>query len=420
MYTYYSLYVLILLLFIIAVYIKNTGDFPFPSHKRAMMQLLIEALQMLSTLSFCAFIYQAMLLQDIKYMKLQKLYQFYINFTIFYFLIMLLFPDFVRKSIPLFVVSRIIIYLISIVFYYHIAKNLHIVFFRYLFFAITALFVTGILAIIDSTVYQETSVYTGFQYLCYGYLLENICFIAAFIYKYFKIDNEIDEVARQHEIQLFNNKIEMQQQLFQQQLVLEQQRNKITADLHDEIGSSLSSLQINSAIANRLIKDNPNEAQRVLGKIEDQSQSIAEKIGDIIWSMKPGKEEFMTISTRIKNFANDILGATTIDYEIKIDTAIDEQIKDIMTRKNVVLITKEAINNAVKYSQASAVVVTFSIEQNTIFLEVKDNGLGFDATQIKGNGIANMQKRVTELKGSFNIFSNASTGTTISVSIPCN
>ncbi len=212
-------------------------------------------------------------------------------------------------------------------------------------------------------------------------------------------------------------KFAIQKRNFQQQLALEQQRNKITADLHDEIGSSLSSLQINSAVANQLMNSNTEKAQFVLDKIEMQSQNLADKIGDIIWSMKPGKDEFMTMSSRIKNFANEILGSTNINYVIKIDPIIDTEIKDIPTRKNIVLITKEAVNNAVKYSKANLININLKIENNLMYLEISDNGFGFDTSNVSGNGLNNMKKRVEELNGKFEVESNKK-GTKISVEIP--
>ena len=217
---------------------------------------------------------------------------------------------------------------------------------------------------------------------------------------------------------IYKRRLAKQKALLKQQKALEQQRNKITADLHDDIGATLSSLQINSAVAHRLMTKNPQEAQRVLEKIEHQSQNIADKIGDIIWSMKPGKDEFMTISTRIKNFANDMLGNTAIAYEVIINPLLDVQIKDITTRKNIVLITKEAINNTVKYSQATTILITLSIEQNAIVLQIEDNGIGFDTSKVKGNGMANMRKRVEELNGEFSINSTTNKGTSIKALIP--
>ncbi len=216
-----------------------------------------------------------------------------------------------------------------------------------------------------------------------------------------------------------SRKLARQKILFQQQMALQKQRSKITADLHDDIGASLSSLQINSAVANQLIHKNDKEqASIVLDKIETQTHALADKIGDIIWSMKPGKEEFMTMSSRIKNFANEILSATNIVYEIKIDASIDTIVNDISIRKNIVLITKEAINNAVKYSNANRLTLDLQLIQNTLQLKITDNGTGFNVTEINGNGINNMRKRVQELNGVFDIISNPQAGTIITAQIP--
>ncbi|MBC7641009.1 MAG: hypothetical protein H7174_01515 [Flavobacterium sp.] len=204
--------------------------------------------------------------------------------------------------------------------------------------------------------------------------------------------------------------------ILHEQLILEQQRNRITADLHDDIGATLSSLQINSSVANQLINKNPVEAQKILEKIENQSQNLADKIGDIIWSMKPGKDEFMTMSLRLKNFANDILGSTNINYKIKVDKKIDTSILNITARKNIVLIVKEAINNVAKYSHANQLNIKLELISETIHIEIMDDGIGFDINRTSGNGIENMKKRVEELQGKFTITSD-STGTKILATI---
>ena len=213
-------------------------------------------------------------------------------------------------------------------------------------------------------------------------------------------------------------KLQRHKTFFKQRLALEQQRSKITADLHDDIGATLSSLQINSAVANQLIKTNPSEAQKVVSKIEMQSQNLADKIGDIIWSMKSEKNEFMSMSTRIKNFANDILGSTEIKYIIKIEPILDTLIKDFTYRKNIVLLIKEAINNVAKYSKATHLEVNLTVIKNQLQIEIIDDGIGFNNNQTLGNGIPNMKKRVEELKGNFSINSNLNQGTIILVTIP--
>lgn len=213
-------------------------------------------------------------------------------------------------------------------------------------------------------------------------------------------------------------KLNKQKILLAEQKSLEMQRYKISADLHDEIGSSLSSLQINSSIANFLFENSPEEAQDILKKIENQSEHLSDKIGDIIWSMKPGEEEFLTLTSRIKNFTNDILGSTDIKYEIKIDPKIDSLVKDIAYRKNIILFVKEAINNVAKYSRASALAILIAVENKCIKISISDNGVGFDVSKIKGNGVGNMQKRIEEMSGVFAIDSVTGSGTTVSGTIP--
>ncbi len=213
-------------------------------------------------------------------------------------------------------------------------------------------------------------------------------------------------------------KLVRQRVKFQEQLALERQRQKITADLHDDIGASLSSLQINSAVASQLLNSDKDSAKAILSKIEMQAQSLAGKIGDIIWSMKPGKEEFMTLSSRIKNFTSEMLGGTRMGYAVNVHPDIDELAKDITVRKNIVFILKEAIHNAVKYSRGNYVAVSLQYKDQTIYMQVVDDGAGFNPEQVKGNGIGNMHHRAAELGGTLTITSTPEKGTAVSAEIP--
>lgn len=208
-----------------------------------------------------------------------------------------------------------------------------------------------------------------------------------------------------------------QQNSFKEQLALEAQRNKITADLHDDIGSTLSSLQINSAVAGKLIeKDQIKEAQNVLKNIEHQSQKLSENMSDIVWSLKPNNDALMTLSTRIRNIVSEILGSSDINYQIDIDEIINIEITDFSIKKNLILIIKEALNNAVKYSKADTVSIRLKSKTNEYQLEIKDNGNGFDQKNLNGNGIGNMKRRTAEMNGFFEIISENETF--IKISIP--
>jgi signal transduction histidine kinase len=218
-----------------------------------------------------------------------------------------------------------------------------------------------------------------------------------------------------HNRRLLNHKRE-----FLQQKALEQQRKKITADLHDDLGATLSSLQMSSNIANRMMDEHPEQAKGIIRKIELQSQQLSDHIGDFIWSMHVDGNEFMTLSNRIKNFVSDILGNTEMQYRVNIDSNIDTSIRDVGIRKNIVLIVKEAVNNAAKYSQATHIDIELHKDEKQITLMVMDNGIGMQhvGDKVNGDGLYNMRKRTVELNGYFEIITSPNNGTTISCKIP--
>jgi signal transduction histidine kinase len=405
-YGYYSLYIATLLLFVITVYIKDTGDFPVKSERRNIMQLIVDGLQMLSAVLFCSFIYHAMVWQDVKYEKLKKAYHSYIGFTVFYFIIMFFFPHFVRVSLLFFVITRVIIYFISFLFYYHIGKELKVVFFRYLFLATTFLFISGILALWDSTANAKTSVYTGFHYLCLGYFFENICFIGAFIYKYFIVDEEKHEVEHQHEVQLFSTKIEIQQQTMEY----------IGKEIHDNIGQKLT---LASLYTQQLEQENktPNIKENIDNISILIDESLAE-MRELTKSLTDNSIEDNIIYKLIEEECERVrkLNLCTVKF-------ISNQRKivlDYQTKAILVRIVQEFFQNSIKHSGCKNLTLQLHVSEKKVVLILIDDGKGFDSGKIYSNGIGlkNMKKRTEMLEGSFVLESKINMGTKITVTIP--
>lgn len=211
-----------------------------------------------------------------------------------------------------------------------------------------------------------------------------------------------------------------QKRALRSQLQIEQERNRITADLHDDIGSTLSSLQIYSDIAYNLIDKDKEKAKSLLQQIAAGTSKISENIGDIIWSMKPNQAYALSFESRIKNIVSEALGPTDIDYEFQLDPSVDEKLTCIACRKNLILIVKEAINNIAKYSRAAKVNVSLQYQNKYCLLNIKDDGVGMNADEKKfaGNGLFNMQKRMNEIGGTFEIISSAGNGTEIICRFP--
>jgi signal transduction histidine kinase len=205
-----------------------------------------------------------------------------------------------------------------------------------------------------------------------------------------------------------------------QKLQIVQLQNKISQDLHDDVGSSLSSLQVYSSVADQVMDSQPEKAREMLRKITRESGSLMDNIGDIVWSMKTEKEQIINLESRIKNFVSDVMGAANINYSVQIEEGTVGLIKNMTARKNILLIIKEAVNNTVKYSKAKNVSVTIKKLAGQLCVQVADDGIGFDKTMTiaKGDGLGNMRKRVAELKGIFEISGGPGKGTTVSALFP--
>lgn len=199
----------------------------------------------------------------------------------------------------------------------------------------------------------------------------------------------------------------------------EQERERIASDLHDDIGASLSSLQIYSTIAEQSVIEQPEKTVELLRKIAQQSNQLLENMGDIVWSMNPVNEHSVTLEAKIKNYGVELLNDRNIRFTYQINEGVETLLKGVAVRKNILLLIKEAMNNIAKYSNAANASLSMHSNQERLFLEIKDDGVGFDVSvQGAGNGLKNMFRRAVELKGNFNVAATVNGGTIITTVIP--
>ncbi len=191
-------------------------------------------------------------------------------------------------------------------------------------------------------------------------------------------------------------------------------RQKISQDLHDDIGASLSSLQIYGAIAEQTFAENPVKAMDMIKKMSSQSKQVMENMNDIVWSMKSNAAATTTLEAKIKNYGVELLSDKNIFFQYKINPETESLLQSMLARKNILLIIKEAMNNIAKYSKATEADLQLTIENGNCILRIKDNGVGFDIQHPNdGNGLMNMQHRALELKGTLTIRSSPGEGTAI-------
>ncbi len=192
-------------------------------------------------------------------------------------------------------------------------------------------------------------------------------------------------------------------------------RNRIAADLHDEVGSSLSSIHLLSQMAKQ---HNFNMHDDILTKVSANAYETMEKMSDIVWMIKPTENEGIGIKERMQRFMYDLCSGRNIVCNFIADD-LDKMKLTMSQKKNLYLIFKEAINNAVKYSGSNSLNVVVELRHKNLVMHIQDYGNGFDEKIImKGNGLDNMQVRAKELKGSLLISSKLQQGTELNLSFP--
>ncbi|MGX5817007.1 two-component regulator propeller domain-containing protein [Chitinophaga lutea] len=194
-------------------------------------------------------------------------------------------------------------------------------------------------------------------------------------------------------------------------------RTKIARDLHDEVGATLTSINITSKIAMEGRWPEEKVAE-YLQQIRENSGEMMESMNDIVWAINPANDSFHKVVIRMKEFAAEILEPAGIDYRFD-DNGLDDQggTLNLEQRKNLYMIFKEALHNIVKHSAATRVAVTVRETEGGLLLDIRDNGRGFDATAgFRGNGIRNMHSRAREMNAELRIVSSAS-GSTLSLRV---
>lgn len=200
-------------------------------------------------------------------------------------------------------------------------------------------------------------------------------------------------------------------------LEIERVRNTIARDLHDDIGSTLSSINIVSRLAQqRSVAENSSEHFR---KIADHSSALMERMSDIVWSINPANDSLAMMVAKMKEFTAEILEPKNIQYAFVGMETLNGETLDVDKRRNIFLVFKEAINNAAKYSGSTQVDIEIWQKSQSLFLGIRDNGKGFDLKEgRKGNGLRNMEERAKAIQASFDIRSQEGKGTEVAMTIP--
>ncbi|MBC7934385.1 MAG: hypothetical protein H7Y86_03355 [Rhizobacter sp.] len=206
---------------------------------------------------------------------------------------------------------------------------------------------------------------------------------------------------------------------YRRKMEAEKVRTRIARDLHDDMGSTLSTINILSEMAKRKIDEDIPATKKFIHLISDNSNRIMESMDDIVWNIDNTNDSIDNVLSRMREFAGSLLEARGIAYTFKEDGQIKKLNFELGRRHDFFMIFKEAVNNLAKYSESTTAIIEITVKKNVLQLIITDNGKGFNPALIKdGNGLINMQRRALALNGRLEIQSEPGNGTIIILRIP--
>lgn len=205
-----------------------------------------------------------------------------------------------------------------------------------------------------------------------------------------------------------------------QLLATEKVRRRIARDLHDDIGSTLTSINIMSSMAQRTaVQLDLAKTQDFLVKIGESTTRMMESMDDIVWSINPLNDSTPRVIARMREFTTGLLEARQIGLTFSIDEKIYSRKLKLESRHDFFMIYKEAITNIAKYARCTFVDVRIQLRKGRLVLRVQDDGVGFNVNDAgEGDGLMNMQRRAYRMNGQLSIQSQIGKGTVITLMFP--
>lgn len=208
-------------------------------------------------------------------------------------------------------------------------------------------------------------------------------------------------------------------------LAVERIRTRIAADLHDDIGASLSRIAILSEVVKQRTPADQSDSLRFLSDIADSSRLLVDSMSEIVWSIDPRKDNLQHLLARVGEFASDVAEAKGVKWTMAFPPDPTRIRLTPEQRRGVFLILKEAINNALKHSGCRALHLLVEIGHGWLAAQIRDDGTGLPEVPSpsvspaprQGRGLLNMRARAQEMGGRLEILSTLE-GTTIRIEWP--
>ena len=247
----------------------------------------------------------------------------------------------------------------------------------------------------------------GFSLLYYelGLFFELLFFLTAL---HFKNTEQLVKEIREKEMLRARNLLQEYEKEMAVYRAQQEERERISADMHDELGSGMTAIRLMSEIARNKMQGASVPPE--LEKISASANDVLNKMNAIIWSMNHNNDTLDSLLAYIRTYAHEFFENTSISCRVFVPEQVSELEISGVKRRNIFLCVKETLHNIVKHSGATQVAIRILIDE-ALHIEISDNGVGIEkgkATQF-GNGLKNMKRRMETIGGSYEISSEEGT-----------
>lgn len=180
----------------------------------------------------------------------------------------------------------------------------------------------------------------------------------------------------------------------------EELRLKISSDIHDDVGSLLATLSMQSEIMS--LKQKGDEKKALLD-ISNMGREAMEKLRDIVWALDSRRDKYENLIDKMKYFLHSKFSNSSMSYIFESDTIPDKQFIRPDVRQNIYLLFKEAVTNLIKHSNGTQSDISLEKQGKFLVLRIYDNGTNNDIEKSEGQGLVNMKMRAKRINGTLHI-----------------
>ena len=309
--------------------------------------------------------------------------------------------------------TKILLLSMTIVFLIYSLRKWNDKLLRYMFWGNLCLFIFSLLSFVSALTedrFLPGLLGSALFYYEIGLFLELVLFLTGLNHKNRRLI--IEQTKERERLRTENQMKEYEKELAVYK-AQQEERQRISADMHDELGAGMTAIRLMSEIArNKMKESTPVEIER----ISHSADEVLNKMNAIIWSMNSGNDTLDNLVSYIRSYAIEYFENTPIECRVFTPDNIEAIEITGDKRRNIFLCVKETLNNALKHSAASTIKIDFEINDKLV-IKIADNGVGIDLQKLRqfGNGLKNIARRMESIGGTYHIENSSGTVTTLTL-----